>query len=233
MSTKRHPLEQVLGHTFEDPRLLQLALTHRGSLGAGRSKSNTIGNETLEFLGDRVLGLVIAEALLRRFPEENEGALAARLAALVSAAELARVADEIGLVAHLKIARTQKLDPAATAVLADACEAVIGALYLDGGLEPARAFVVGHWNAVMEASSSAPPKDPKMALQEWAQGRGLPLPAYREIEAAGPAHAPSFTMGVTVQGYAEAAGKGRTKRLATQAAAAELLAQLIEKNDER
>ncbi|MGE4064855.1 MAG: ribonuclease III [Rhodospirillaceae bacterium] len=228
MTPRRHPLEQVLGHRFEEPNLLSLALTHRGSLGSGKSKSNVVGNETLEFLGDRVLGLVIAEALLRRFPEDHEGALAARLAALVSAAELSRVAQDMGLVNHLKIARAQKLDPAATAVLADACEAVIGALYLDGGLEKAADFIHRHWASAMEACA-APPKDPKMALQEWAQGRGLPLPAYREIEAAGPAHAPSFTMGVTVKGHAEVLGKGRTKRLATQAAATALLAELSEK----
>src|SRR5262245_10706335 len=131
MTVRRHPLEQVLGHKFEEPNLLSLALTHRGSLGSGRSKSNIVGNETLEFLGDRVLGLVIAEALLRRFPEDPEGALAARLAALVSAAELSRVADVIGLANHIKTARAQKLDPTGTAVLADACEAIIGALYLD------------------------------------------------------------------------------------------------------
>ena len=228
MSSRRHPLEKVLGHEFKEPNLLGLALTHRGSLGAGRSQSNVIGNETLEFLGDRVLGLVIAEALLRRFPHENEGALAARLASLVSASELSRVAEEIELANHLKIARTQKMDPAATAVLADACEAVIGALYLDGGLEKAAAFVNAHWTKTLEAPV-LPPKDPKMALQEWAQGRGLALPAYREVEAKGPAHAPSFTMGVTVDGHAEVLGAGRTKRLAPQAAATALLAQLTEK----
>jgi ribonuclease III len=221
-------LEQVLDYQFKDPNLLALALTHRGSLGAGKPKSIVAGNERLEFLGDRVLGLVIAEALLQRFPEENEGALAARLAALVSAAELSRVAETIDLASHLKIARAQTLDPTATAMLADACEAVIGALYLDGGLEKAGEFIIAQWAAAMEAEIS-PPKDPKMALQEWAQGRGLPLPTYREVEAQGPAHAPSFTMGVTVEGHAEALGKGRTKRLATQAAAATLLAELKEK----
>ena len=227
MTSRRHPLEDVLGHQFKDQDLLALALTHRGSLGSGRSKTNIVANERLEFLGDRVLGLVIAQALLERFPEENEGALATRLAALVSAAELSRVAEEIGLASHLKIARTQKLDPAATAVLADACEAVIGALYMDGGLEKAAAFIRGRWAAAMDADR-APPKDPKMALQEWAQGRGLPLPAYRDVEAEGPAHAPSFTMSVSVEGFPEVRGKGRTKRLATQAAAAMLLAQLTE-----
>ncbi len=228
MSIRRHPLEEVLDHRFQDPSLLTLALTHRGALGAVRGKSNTIGNERLEFLGDRVLGLVIAEALLQKFPDENEGALAARLAALVSAAELTRVAETISLSGHLKIAPTQRLDPAATAVLADACEAVIGALYLDGGLDKAAAFIAKHWAPAMD-TAAGPPKDPKMALQEWAQGRGLPLPAYKDVEASGPAHAPSFTMSVAVEGFPRVLGKGRTKRLATQAAATALLAQLIEK----
>ncbi len=228
MSSSHTLLESVLGHRFQDPSLLTLALTHRGSLGSGRSKSNVIGNERLEFLGDRVLGLVIAEALFRRFPDENEGALAARLAALVSAAELTRVAEAVGLAGHLKIAPTQKLDPAGTAVLSDALEAVIGALYLDAGLPIAAAFIMKHWSAAMD-TASGPPKDPKMALQEWAQGRGLPLPVYEEVEASGPAHAPSFTMSVTVEGVPKTLGQGRTKRLATQAAAATLLAQLTEK----
>lgn len=231
MSTRGHPLEQVLGHRFRDPDLLALALTHRGSLGAGRPKSAVAGNERLEFLGDRVLGLVIAEALLRRFPAENEGAVAARLAALVSAAELSRIATEIGLAQHLKTARSQSLEPDATAVLADACEAVIGALYLDGGLAKAAAFINAHWSDAMNASSS-PPKDPKMALQEWAQGRGLPLPIYSDVGAEGPAHAPSFTMSVALPGHDPVIGKGRTKRLATQAAAAALLAKVTERNHE-
>jgi ribonuclease III len=231
MSSRRPPLEQVLGHTFKDRTLLSLALTHRGSLGASRSQSNIVGNERLEFFGDRVLGLIIAELLLEKFPEENEGALARRLAALVSAPELTRVAEEIDLVNHLKVAPTQKFDLAATGVLADACEAIIGALYLDGGLEKARAFVAAHWTVSMDASAS-PPKDAKTALQEWAQSLGLPLPTYREVQSEGPAHAPSFTMSVTVEGYPEAIGRGRTKRIATQAAAAALFAQLPEnKND--
>jgi ribonuclease-3 len=228
MSSHRHPLEDVLGYRFVDPSLLHLALTHRGSLGSGRSKANIIGNERLEFLGDRVLGLVVAHSLFRMFPEENEGALAARLATLVSAAELARVATDIGLADHIKIARTQKLDPTGTAVLADACEAVIGALYVDGGLDAARTFVERSWSPAMNACA-APPKDPKMALQEWAQGRGLPLPVYEEVESSGPAHAPEFVMSVTVEGYPAVQGLGRTKRLATQAAATRLLLQLEEK----
>src|SRR5262249_49728086 len=149
------------------------------------------GNERLEFLGDRVLGLVTADALLRVFPNENEGDLAPRLAALVSAPTLARVATGFGLAAHIKVARGQKADTVETAVLADACEAVIGALYLDGGLAAAEKFISAHWSALMRADI-VPPKDAKTALQEWAQARGLPLPVYRVQDSSGPAHAPSF-----------------------------------------
>jgi len=226
-----HPLELVLEHTFKNADILHQALTHRGALGTHRKGGIPVaaseGNERLEFLGDRVLGLVIADALLRTFPEEDEGALAPRFAALVSAPTLARVASGFGLHEHIKLARGQRADTAETAVLADACEAVIGALYLDGGLPAAEVFITRYWQALMRADV-VPPKDAKTALQEWAQGRGLPLPVYRVIESSGPAHAPSFTMAVLVQGYPETIGQGRTKRLATQAAAAALLENLEE-----
>ncbi len=222
-------LEQVLGYRFAQPEILQQALTHRGSLGAVRKDQGQIapgaGNERLEFLGDRVLGLVIAEALLRTFPDENEGALASRLAALVSAPALAQVAAVLNLQDYVIAARGQSVDAGVTAVLADACEAVIGAIYLDGGLGAAAAFITAHWNALIKADL-VPPKDAKTALQEWAQGRGLPLPVYRVLESSGPDHAPSFTMAVNVKGFPDAVGQGRTKRLATQAAASALLQSL-------
>lgn len=228
MAERRHPLEKVLGHQFRNPAILDQALTHRGALGARSAPvQDAEGNERLEFLGDRVLGLVIADALLRAFPSENEGALAPRLAALVSAPALARVAAGFGLPEHIKVARGQKADTGETAVLADACEAVIGALYLDGGLAAAEQFITAHWRELMRADV-VPPKDPKTALQEWAQARGLPLPEYRTVESSGPAHAPSFKMAVTVKGHPETKGEGRTKRLATQSAAAALLKKLTE-----
>lgn len=227
-----HPLERVLGHTFAEPALLERALTHRGALGGGRGPAGPIaasaGNERLEFLGDRVLGLVIADSLLRMFPDEAEGEIATRYAALVSAPTLAKVATAIGLKDHLKVAPGQMADSANTAVLADACEAVIGALFCDAGLSVAEAFIAGHWRALMRAEI-VPPKDAKTALQEWAQARGLPLPVYEVIDSSGPAHAPSFVMAVSVKGYPEMRGTGRTKRIATQAAATALLAALRDK----
>lgn len=220
----RHPLEQALGYRFKTPDILTEALTHRGALSAAAG-ARAPANERLEFLGDRVLGLVIAETLLKEFPREEEGALATRLAALVSAPVCGRVAQGIALADHVLTAPGQSAGDEHTTVLADACEAVIGALYLDGGLEAARAFIAAKWAAEIHADLT-PPKDAKTSLQEWAQGRGLPLPAYRVVQETGPAHAPSFVMAVSVEGYPEATGAGRTKRLATQEAAAALLARL-------
>tara|TARA_R110000868_G_scaffold178650_1_gene418426 strand:+ start:954 stop:1655 length:702 start_codon:yes stop_codon:yes gene_type:complete len=225
MAALEPSLEDVLGHTFTDPDLLGLALTHRGSLEAavkGRQAGRQSTNERLEFLGDRVLGLVVAEGLLRVYPNENEGALATRLAALVSASTLARVAEDVGLAPHIKMAPGQQADASESAILADACEAVIGALYLDGGLEAASRFITHRWEPLMRAEI-VPPKDPKTALQEWAQGRRLELPAYEVVSESGPAHAPEFTVSVTVEGFPEQIGKGRTKRHAEQAAATALL----------
>lgn len=213
-----HPLEPALGYRFRDQKILREALTHRGA-NAGSA------NERLEFLGDRVLGLVIAETLLKEFPREEEGALATRLAVLVSAPVCGRIGQALCLADHMKMAPGQRADDAHTTVLADACEAVIGALYLDGGLEAARAFIAAKWAEHIHADL-APPKDAKTALQEWAQARGLPLPVYRVVQETGPAHAPSFVMAVSVEGHAEKIGAGRTKRLATQEAATALLAAL-------
>jgi ribonuclease-3 len=228
-------LERVLGYKFGDPELLERALTHRGALGSGRKTGTPVaasaGNERLEFLGDRVLGLVVADLLLRTFPDEAEGGIATRYAALVSAPVLAKVATAIGLKDHLNVAPAQKKDSANTAVLADACEAVIGALFCDGGLPAAEHFISAHWPTLMHAEI-VPPKDAKTALQEWAQARGLPLPVYKVVDASGPAHAPSFVMAVTVEGHPETRGAGRTKRLATQAAAIALLAALRHANGE-
>lgn len=219
-----HPLEQALGYSFRDSKILLEALTHRGAISGGANTSGP-ANERLEFLGDRVLGLVIAETLLKEFPREEEGALATRLAVLVSAPVCGRVAQGLGLADHMKMASGQRADDAHTTVLADACEAVIGALYLDGGLDAARVFIVAKWSEHIHADLT-PPKDAKTALQEWAQARGLPLPVYRVVQETGPAHAPSFVMAVSVDGHPEKIGAGRTKRLATQEAATALLAVL-------
>jgi ribonuclease III len=232
---ERHPLtdasaqlEAILGHEFTRPDLLREALTHRSAAHGGRKKGTrkAASNERLEFVGDRVLGLLMAEWLVERFPREQEGELGRRLAQLVSQPVLAEVAEVIGLGGALSVAPGEAragVKQRAT-VLADALEAALGAVYLDGGLERARAFVRRAWESAMQAQS-APPKDAKTGLQEWTQARGLPLPAYAVASRAGPPHAPVFVITVTANG-AEGIGSAGTKRAAEQAAAADLLAKL-------
>lgn len=220
--TKSFP--DALGHEFADPSLLEEALTHR-SAGVGR----IIGYERLEFLGDRVLGLVVADMLMDAFPAENEGALARRLAALVREETLADVARDIGLGAEIRLGSGESEGGGRenNAILADVCEAVIAAIYRDGGLETARRFIERHLAGRLAAELS-PPQDAKSALQEWAQGRGLPLPVYRIVERDGPDHAPRFTISVEVAGKPPASATGHSKRIAEQAAAQVLFDEIGE-----
>jgi ribonuclease-3 len=214
--------EDALGHRFSDPSLLEQALTHRSVEAAGRQDY-----ERLEFLGDRVLALVVTEILMQSFPAEREGSLARRLAALVRQETLSEVSREIGLGAHLRLSRGEAESGGREndAILADACEAVIAAIYRDGGLEAARCFIERHWAARVLAVG-APPQDAKTALQEWAQGRGLALPSYVVVSREGPDHAPAFTVRVDVAGGPSAEGRGSTKRVAEQAAAHRALESL-------
>lgn len=215
--------ESILGHTFRRPALLKEALTHRS---AAQGRGVRASNERLEFIGDRVLGLTMAEWLIERFPAEQEGALGRRLAYLVSQPVLAEVAEAIGLATVLSVAPGEAkagVTKRAT-VLADALEAALGALYLDGGLDTARAFVRRAWHDAM-AAQAEPPKDAKTSLQEWAQKRGLELPSYAVTDRSGPPHAPSFTVTVTV-GERDASGTAGSKRAAEQLAAEALLSRL-------
>lgn len=215
--------EAILDHQFGRPDLLREALTHRSAAGGRRGGAS---NERLEFIGDRVLGLLIAEWLAERFPQEQEGELGRRLAHLVSQPVLAAIAAEVALPASLSVAPGEAragVKRRAT-VLADAIEAAIGALYLDGGIDAARRFVRRAWAPVMEAQRE-PPKDPKTALQEWAQARGLLLPRYELVSRRGPPHAPVFVVDVAVDAY-RGSGTAGTKQAAEQAAAVDLLRQL-------
>jgi len=226
---------QKLGYRFSEPALLQEALTHpsmssRATEARGsqrRVPAAAQNNQRLEFLGDRVLGLIVTEMLYRAFPREDEGALAKRLAALVRQDGLAHAARALDLGRHLLLSRGEAdsggRDNPAT--LADACEALIGAIYLDGGMEPARAFVKRLWQPLMEADIK-PPQDAKTALQEWAQAAGLPLPVYDLLSSAGPPHDPIFRVEVKVVGEAPTVAEGKSKRAAEQAAAALLIARL-------
>ena len=219
------PLADALGHRFEHPELLVEALTHpsaRARRGAAKR-----GYERLEFLGDRVLGLIVAELLWRRFPDEAEGALTRRHTSLVRRETLTSIAKEIGIGAHIVLSRGEEAAGARgnPSVLADVCEAVIAALYLDGGLVAARAFVERWWEQRL-TKLGAPPRDPKTALQEWAQARGRALPAYRTVATDGPAHRRIFTVTVSVEGLPPASASGPSKRAAEAAAAAAALAAL-------
>src|ERR1700761_2062061 len=189
--------EAILGHVFQHPNLLAEALTHRSAAqGKGRPR---VSNERLEFIGDRVLGLVMAEWLAQRFPREQEGELGRRLAYLVSQPVLARVAETMGLATELSVSPGEAKAGVAkrATVLADALEAALGALYMDGGLEVARDFVRRAWHDAMGAQAE-PPKDAKTSLQEWAQKRGLELPCYAVTGRSGPPHAPEFVVTVSV-----------------------------------
>ncbi len=214
-------LSERLGHGFRDPSLLVRALTH-GSRGSGEGD-----NQRLEFLGDRVLGLVVAEALLEADPQADEGRIAPRFNALVRRETCAEVAREADLGAGLKLGRSEMIGGGRKkeAVLADAMEAVIAAVYLDGGLEAARGVVLRLWGGRI-AAAPKDARDAKSALQEWAQGRGMAPPAYELIGREGPDHAPRFVIEVRLAtGEAERA-EGATKRAAEHAAAAALLERL-------
>ncbi|NTU77110.1 MAG: ribonuclease III [Alphaproteobacteria bacterium] len=218
-----------LGHEFAKADLLQDALTHPSLAGQKpRKKGRTTPYERLEFLGDRVLGLVIADWLYQLFPDSNEGDLAKRHAALVNRDALRAIALEIGLEKHVRLARGEDASAARKnlATLSDAMEALIGALYLDGGIEVARAFIQRYWRQATAVEEA--PADPKTALQEWAQGRGLPLPVYKVLERSGPAHAPKFIIQVSVKDFEPMQAEGPSKRLAEKAAAQLLLEQVAE-----
>ncbi len=215
----------AFGVAFDDTDLLDRALTHPSANAPGGG--HPASNQRLEFLGDRVLGLIVAARLHQKFPTEQEGELARRFAALVDAATLAKVARRVGLGDFLRLGQgeaTAGRDNPAN--LADACEALIGALYLDGGLAKAEGFVLREWGPLI-AGQESPPRDPKTTLQEWTQARGLGLPDYDVVERSGPAHAPTFAVSVTVEGAAPETARGPTKRAAERAAAAVLLARLI------
>ncbi len=227
-------IEDALGHRFADAALLTEALTHP-SVERPRRRADY---DRLEFLGDRVLGLVIAAHLFRRFPAAKAGDLAHRYNALVRQECLAQVATALRLGDHIRFSRSEKAMGGAQkpAILADVLEAVIAALYLDGGFAVAERFVLAQFAPRID-DLGPPDKDAKTALQEWAQGRGLAPPVYRLAEYEGPAHAPRFVVTAELAGRpefagrpglggTEARGEGGSKREAEQAAAARLLATL-------
>ena len=221
-------LERLIEQTFQDKALLDLALTHRSATIDSAVTVPELTNERLEFLGDRVLGLCIAELLYSHFTDEPEGNLARRLSSLVSREKLFEVAEQLTLTTYIKVGGSEgDLEHMTASIASNACEALIGAIYIDAGIEAAKSFIIRYWGPLMEAAVTAP-KDAKTSLQEWAQGRGLPLPIYTLVESTGPAHAPEFQMSVAVEGCEPMIGYGASKRVATQAAAGLMLKGLPE-----
>lgn len=214
-----------LGYDFRQPELLAEALTHPSATeGEGRGKRNL---ERLEFLGDRVLGLIVARLLMDGFPEEKVGQIARRHAALVSAEALARVARrlELGIYMNMSPGERQQGGADNPQALADCCEAVIAALYLDGGDDAAARMIRRYWQPMMR-ESVRPPRDSKSTLQEWAQARALPLPVYTILRREGAAHEPLFDVECTVRGLPPVRAEGRSRRIAEQAAARRMIDQI-------
>lgn len=212
--------QHTLGYAFRDPSLLVEAVTHASVVSETKSD-----NQRLEFLGDRVLGLVMAEALLEADGDANEGTLAPRFNALVRKETCAEVASDIGLGAVLKLGRSEMMTGGRrkAALLGDGMEALIAAVYLDAGFGPAKALVLRLWgDRVTRVEADA--RDSKTALQEWAQARKMPPPAYREVARTGPDHAPTFTIRAELANGETAEARATSKRAAEQQAAAALLA---------
>jgi ribonuclease-3 len=214
-------LGKKIGYVFSDAGLLETALTHSST------QNDQKDNERLEFLGDRVLGLAVADLLFAAYPHEPEGSLAKRHTGLVQQEALVNVAREIDLAAHVRLSAGEMKSGGQQKdkILADAMEALIGAIYLAGGLAAAEAFIGRFWQAGLQ-SQGLPPEDSKSLLQEWAQGRGLPLPEYKLITRAGSDHEPTFEMEVSVATIGSASAIANSKRGAEKEAATKMLEKI-------
>jgi len=215
-------LESRIAYRFKDLKLIDSALTHISAMTGPRNPAGSY--QRLEFLGDHVLGLAVSDMLYQAFPKANEGDLSRRLADLVRKETCADVARAINLGSAIKLGASEVNAGGRqrTAILGDVCEALIGAIYLDGGYAEAAALVERLWAERMR-KAERPPRDAKTMLQEWAQARGLPTPVYREVCRTGPHHDPEFRIAVELRDRAPAEGIGRSKRVAEQAAAAAML----------
>jgi ribonuclease-3 len=214
-------LEKTIGYKFKDRDLLERSLTHISAI-AGGNRGNSY--QRLEFLGDHVLGLIISDMLFRSFPKADEGELSRRLADLVRREACADVARAIELGVALRLGSSENNAGGRTriAILADVCESLVGAVFVDGGYEAAVNLVGQLWGERMR-TPVRPLRDPKTILQEWAQARGLPTPTYREVARTGPQHDPVFRVAVVLPGKESVEGVDRSKRAAEQAAAAAML----------
>lgn len=224
---KLNIVEEKIGYFFDNQMLIKRALTHPSIMTQGDGRPF----ERLEFLGDRVLGLIIAELLFANFPDEWEGDLARRFSFLVRKETLIAVAGEMGLQAIMIVPEDKGtgIQKHYDTIWSDGCEALLGAIYLDGGLEPARTVICKFWESRMTASVN-PPVDPKNALQEWSQGEGLELPTYTYVSRTGPDHAPEFIMEASLTladgTIVTAQGAGPNKKAGEKEAAKEILARV-------
>ncbi len=211
-------LEARLGYRFADPDLLDRALTHSSAVSPGKRVERSY--QRLEFLGDRVLGLVVADLLYRKMPKANEGELSRSLNTLVRKETCAAIARELELGSYMHLGESEARTGGANkdAILGDIAEAVIGAIYCDGGLGQAYDFVERLFGAHIDQSGNVR-ADPKTTLQEWAQGRGLEPPNYLQVERTGPDHAPEFTIAVQIGEFATITATGPSKKLAEHKAA--------------
>lgn len=212
-------LQEILGYQFKEPERLWRALTHASAEGRDY--------ERMEFVGDRVVNLLIADMLYHAYPDETEGDMARRHTALVRGETLAGAARDTGLAQYVRLSQSEAGSGGYDNdhILADIVESVTAALYLDGGLDIARAFIVKALRAQM-AAMTAPPLDPKTALQEWSQAKAIGLPVYDEISREGPDHAPTFTVEVSLPGHSPQLGKGASKRVAEKEAAEKMLKEI-------
>jgi ribonuclease-3 len=226
------PLERRIAYRFRDRGLLEHALTHRSRVHEDAS-GGVFDNESMEFLGDSVLGFAIADMLFREFPQHNEGQKSKLKASLVSSVSLAKLGEHLNLGEFLILGRGEEKTGGRRkhAIIADCYEALIAAIYLDGGIEPARAFIQREFAALIAearrtGAAASFTDDWKSALQEWLQSRGRGLPAYRLAGELGPDHRKSFVVEVVVEGEAVAAAEGRSKKEAAQSAARAALEKL-------
>ncbi len=217
----RKDIQELAGVKFKDVSLLDRAFTHTSAVPG---EAADWSNERLEFLGDRVLGLVAANQLIARFEKEREGGLAPRLNALVSRETCAKVAAELQLGKYLILDASESTQGGTSkpSLLANVTEALIGAIYLEAGLKASEKFIVKYWKEYFKSLTSIP-RDPKSALQEWAQGDGRPAPVYEKVGRTGPDHAPIFKIKVSVEGVEPTFGEGASKQEAERTAAGAML----------
>ncbi|RDD35634.1 Ribonuclease 3 [Wolbachia endosymbiont of Cylisticus convexus] len=223
-------ISKVINYKFTDHAILEEALTHP-SVNKRNSENQIVSYERLEFLGDSVLNMVVSAMLFKMFPKEKEGALAKRKTDLVCGSTIANVAKEVELGNFIIMNNSERYNGGRCTLknLENSLEALIGAIYIDGGFESVEKFIIRHWEKLAKDILD-PPQDPKTSLQEWTQKNKLPLPEYELVKQTGPAHNPEFTISICIENYGKVSASAYSKKIAEQKAA-ELMLEKIRKND--